>query len=377
LGGVVTPKLKLRKQQSTVGKFFTAARSSGAAMRSAVDSAELEGSSSVEIELQIVLGEGKKVLSVRACESWTVREVLEAFLGRCSSVKLRKFLAARNVLTNEALGLLVRVEGAPVVWLRSATCIGRYFSEDFAAQQLVCDVLPLGGLPSNQTTMCLMMEDGNDVRLVDLDETKLIKDEASRCASILGLERPDRWYLFCCSVGKHSDGFWLDPAHTLLHFGLQCGTRLELREPNLVVLATINGERIVVDGLSTGESFLRKQLQRLKVPGNSSCYYSLFKETQEGELVELPTWQTFAKIGLLEKQLVHFGKVEDADLQPVSMTAFCVVSLELRGMETMEEDLESGQQQPQQQQQQQLQQQQQQSTQSLQQQKDWHSVLKL
>lgn len=77
----------------------------------------------------------------------------------------------------------------------------------------------------------------------------------------------------------------------------------------------------------------------VKVPGNTSSYFSLFRETSvSGELVELPTWQTFSKMGLVEQQIVHLGKVEDADMQPVSLASFYVVLCAFRGMDVVIED---------------------------------------
>ncbi len=90
------------------------------------------------------------------------------------------------------------------------------------------------------------------------------------------------------------------------------------------------------------------------------------------ELVELSTWQTFSKMGLVEHQIVHLGKVEDADMQPVSLAAFYVVSTVLRGVveANVEDEADVGANTASQQAQQ-LQQSQQG------QQRDWHSVLKL
>lgn len=260
---VMSPKLK--KQQSTLGKFFTSSKSSGMTLMKSATENEQDGGALAELELQIALADGKrKAVSVKVMESWTVREVLDAFLNKLSSVKLRKFLASKNVPSTEALGLQCPSEQGPV-WFRSGTCIGLYLDEEVPAL-LLADVLPLGGLSPTLTTMFVMMED-NEAKLMNMDESRPIASEIEQCLASFGVEdRRGGWYLFCCSTGKHSaDGFWLDPQHSLAHYGLPLCSRLELREPNLVVLATIKGERLLVDGSSTGESFLRKHLQRLKV----------------------------------------------------------------------------------------------------------------
>ena len=267
IGSVLSPKPGLKKQQSTLGKFFSSSRSTGMALVSKVASSldgENDGSSSTELDLQIALADGKKkVMSIKASESWTVKEVLDGFLGKVSSVKLRKFLAVKNVSSSDALGLQVPSELGPV-WLRPASSIGFYL-DDGSLPLLLVDALPIDGLSPSMTTMFVMLEDG-EAKLMNMDETRLIETEVQRCASALGLDDSTSWFFFCCTTGKLSaDGFWLDPRHTLADYGLPLCSRLELREPNLVVLSTIKGERLLIDGSSTGESFLRKHLQKLKV----------------------------------------------------------------------------------------------------------------
>ena len=323
-------KRGLKKQQSTVGKFLSRPLTKSVVLEPDALAAQFE------VEVFVALADGKKKpVAVKCLDSTTVREVLELLVQKMSSSKTKKFLAAKNVGSVEALGLMVPSE--PVVWLRPTAPIGRYCDLDGAPPPLlVADATPLAGLPPGQLTVRITLEDGLNARFLELDETRTVQEQTARCAQLLAVEGTAApsvadmatWQLFCWKNGK---GFWLDGAAVLGDYMLPLCSLLELREPNFVVLTTVAGSRILLDGLSTGESFLRLQLQRLKIPSNSSCYYSLFKEAGEGQLVELPTWQTVAKMGLVEGLIVHVGKVEDADMPPTSLQPFWVASVALRG----------------------------------------------
>lgn len=334
----------LVKQKSTLNKFFTVSKSklesSAEALTNTSDAQYASTMASLaDVSLQIAFADGKKkVINLKCSPSLTCREVLEMFLSKAGA-KTKKFLSSKGLGSSDSLGLCL-IDNQSQVWLKSTARLLRYAksSDDVPSfsDLFLVDVVP-AYVTGSWVTIKLVQNDGESVRLVDVDCKDTVQNITAKCVEVLGGQAQGfsvtTHSLYCCLqeglVGQDK-GFWLDGSLPLSEYEFPDCVELELRESNFVILATMEGMRFPLDGQSTGESFLRSQLAALGLD-TSNSYYSLFKDSGkvEGDYVELPTWQTIANLGLVEKQLVHLCRLEEADAAPSRILSYYVLSCAL------------------------------------------------
>ena len=308
----------LVKQRSTLNKFFTMSRTSTGKLDASHDGFASEWP---EVTLQLAFqgAEARKSHALKVSGGLTAKEVMEMLLVKYPS-KAKRFLAETNI-TGDSMALQLPLD--PPLWLRPHTRIARYCGPECSMPPalLVAAPTPVGGVPGWMQALQLVCDEDTRV-FVAVDERALVSDAMAKCIIDAADESLNGCHLFCRSSDK---GFWLDAEMPLQDYLLEPGEEVELREPNFVVLGRLQGARYLLNGLSTGESFLRTQLADMRLSTASGVHYSLFREdANNGNLIELPTWQTIARMGIECDQMIRLCRVEEADTPPVPLDSYFV-----------------------------------------------------